>query len=157
MLLSAGGCENGTGVRVSRTPPAPVEEIDQIVLRLTPPTPVNWDDDPAADGLQVQVHFFQVDRPLSVTVKGSLEFVLYAGRLTASQAAEAQPWQIWTLNRVSLAGHAGRSLVGWGYAIPLSWQPRKPRMPVATLIARYHSPSGRQSVSRPIFVAMGDG
>lgn len=155
LLSAVVGCQNPGQVKVHNWPPRPVDHFDEIVVRLTPPAPVNWDDRPGADGLQVQINFFQIDRPLSVTVKGSLELELYQGRVQAAQLASAKPIQAWAYSGVKLAGFAGKSAFGWGYAMRLAWGDRPPAGKVATLIARYRSLDGNVKTSSPLYVPLG--
>ena len=156
-ILAAGmlaGCPNGGKVEVSDRPPRPVDRIDELVVRVTPPTPMNWDDVPGSDGLQVQVNCFQREEPLSVTVRGTLEFLLYEGRATLAQLADRQPLKTWQFDGLNLTGHAGRSIVGWGYAMRLPWGRPGPRSSSVTLLTRYRPIDGDVKTSRPLQVAM---
>lgn len=155
LLAAAAGCHNPGRVKVHNWPPRPVDNFDEIVVRLTPPAPVNWDDRPGPDGLQVQINFFQIDRPLSVTVKGSLEMSLYEGRVQAAQLASAKPIHTWPYSGVELAGFAGKSAFGWGYAMRLAWHDRPPAGKIATLVARYRSRDGNVKASSPLYVPLG--
>ncbi len=155
LLSLTAGCQNTGRVKVHNWPPRPVDHFDEIVLRLTPPAPVNWDDRPGADGLQVQMNFFLIDRPLSVTVKGSLTLDLYQGRVEASQLDSAEPLHNWTYDGAQLATHAGKSAFGWGYAMRLAWHARPPAGKIATLVARYRSRDGNVKASSPLYVPLG--
>ena len=149
------GCQNPGRVTVHNWPPRPVDRVDEIVLRLTPPAPVNWDDRPGPDGLQVQVNFFQVDEPLSVTVKGSLDLALYEGHVRPEDLAAAKPIHTWPFSGVQLAGLAGKSAVGWGYAMRLPWGSKPPAGTTATLAARYRSADGNVKAAQPLYVPLG--
>ena len=105
LASAATGCQDTGRVKVHNWPPRPVDRVDEIVLRLTPPSPVNWDDKPGPDGLQVQINFFQIDEPLSVTVKGSLDLALYDGHVLPEDLAAAKPIHTWPFSRVQ-AGRA---------------------------------------------------
>ncbi len=155
LRAAAAGCHNTGRVKVHDWPPRLVDRFDAVVLRLTPPAPVNWDDKPGADGLQVQINFFQIDKPLSVTVKGSLELELYQGRVQAAQLASAKPIRTWPFSGVELAGFAGKSAFGWGYAMRLAWGARPPAGSTATLIVRYRSLDGNVKTSSPLYVPLG--
>ncbi len=155
LLSAALGCQDPGRVRVHNWPPRPVDRVDEIMLRLTPPAPVNWDDKPGADGLQVQINFFQVDEPLSVTVKGSLDLALYEGHIQPEDIAAAKPLHTWPFSGVQLAGLAGKSAVGWGYAMRLPWGARPPAGVTATLAARYRSGGGNVMTSKPLYVPLG--
>jgi len=154
-LTATAGCQNPGRVRVHDWPPRPVDRFDEIGLRLMLPAPANWDDRPGPDGFQVQINFFQIDEPLSVTVKGSLELVLYEGHVPAPRLASAKPIHTWPFSGVELAGFAGKSAFGWGYAMRLAWHDRPPEGKVATLIARYRSRDGNVKISSPLYVPLG--
>jgi len=155
LLSAAPGCQDTGRVKVQNWPPRPVDRVDEIVLRLTPPAPVNWDDRPGPDGLQVQVNFFQIDEPLSVTVKGSLELALYEGHVGPENLAVAKPIHTWPYSRVQLAAQAGKSAVGWGYAMRLAWNDSPPAGTTATLTARYRSADGNVKAAKPLYVPLG--
>lgn len=153
--LLAGGCAEPGEVSVSRRPPGPVRQVDKVVLRLSPPTPVNWDESPGSDGLQAQVHFFQLDEPLPVTVAGTLEFALYEGRPAGESLQQVRPFRTWAFDADQLNAHLGRSIFGWGYAMRLGWGRRPPASRTITLIARYRPTDGEPTASAPIQVATG--
>ena len=155
LLSAAPGCQDTGRVKVHNWPPRPVDRVDEIVLRLTPPAPVNWDDRPGHDGLQVQVNFFQIDEPLSVTVKGSLDLALYEGRVRPEDLAAAKPIHTWPFSGAQLAGLAGKSAVGWGYAMRLPWGSRSPAGTTATLTARYRSADGNVKAAKSLYVPLG--
>ena len=114
MLIAAvtlAGCQNG-GVEVSRLPPRPVDQVDNVALRLSPPMPLNWDDAPGLDGLQAQLNLFQLDQPLSVIVEGAMEFVLYEGRGTAQVLAGKKPFRVWTFQGPELRNCMGKTMFG---------------------------------------------
>ena len=154
MLISA-GCGGDGRLRVQDYPPRPVDDVDVVGLRMTPPAPVNWDERPGSDGLQIQVNFFRRDEDLSVIVRGSLELTLYAGRLQAKQLAEARPLRTWRFDGVELSTYCGKSAFGWGYAMRLPWGSQAPPGSNATLASRYISPDGRVVPGRPIIVPLG--
>jgi hypothetical protein len=155
LASSVAGCQDPGRVKVQNWPPRTVANIDMIWLRLTPPAPVNWDDKPGSDGLQVQVNFFQIDEQLSVTVKGSLEFALYEGYVRPENLAAARPVHTWPFSGVQLASFCGKSAAGWGYAMRLPWGDKPPAGSIATLIARYTSPDGNVKVSDPLYPPLG--
>ena len=87
---------------------------------------MNWDGVPGADGLEVRLHLFQYSRQLPVTVKGSLEFLLYEGVVRPGEFAKARLYHTWRFGGQALQAHLGRSAVGWGYAMRLDWTDRPP-------------------------------
>ena len=149
----AGGCGNFGKVNVSRKPPRPVEKIDEIMVSLTPAA-LNWDDMPGADGFQTRVHLFQLDEPLAMPVKGALEFALYEGRGTARALGGKEPFRVWRFEGDELSRHLVRSMIGWGYSLPLGWGQRPPTSASVTLLARYRPPTGKATVAKPIYLAM---
>jgi len=153
-LVWAGGCQGMGDVNVSRRPPRPVDEVDEIIMSLSPPTALNWDSMPGPDGFETQVHFFQLAEPFSVTVKGSVEFALYEGRATPQTLADAEPFHVWRFEGDELGKHLGRSIVGWGYGLRLDWGRKAPTASSVTLLARYHPPGGQVKSSQPIHLAM---
>ena len=156
MLIAAvtlAGCQNG-GVEVSRLPPRPVDQVDNVALRLSPPMPLNWDDAPGLDGLQAQLNLFQLDQPLSVIVEGAMEFVLYEGRGTAQVLAGKKPFRVWTFQGPELRNCMGKTMFGWGYAMRLDWGDRPPESPSITLVARYRPVRGKDVSSGSIHVVM---
>jgi len=153
MAAWTGGCQT-TPVTVSSLPPRPVDKVDKVALRLSPPMPLNWDDMPGLDGFQAQVNLFQLDRPLSVTVDGALEFMLYEGHGTAQVLAGKEPFRTWSFQGPDLRRCLGKSLFGWGYAMRLGWGGGAPRSSSVTLIARYRPVKGRDVSSDPLHVAM---
>lgn len=153
MAAGTGGCQT-TPVTVSSLPPRPVDRVDNVALRISPPMPLNWDDMPGLDGLQAQVNLFQLDQPLSVTVEGSLEFLLYEGRGTEQALAGGEPFRTWTFEGPQLRRCLGRSMFGWGYVMRLGWGSTPPKSPSVTLVARYRPVSGRDLSSDPLHLAI---
>jgi len=149
-----GGCPQNGNVAVSRTPPPPVSQVDKVSPEVVHSMPVNWDDRPGPDGLQVRVHFFRLDRDLPVTVSGTVEFVLYEGRLSTGDVRSARPFRSWAFPQEALPRQISRSRYGWCYAMQLGWGMHVPRSGVVTLIARYLPPDGPAVLSSPMLVAM---
>ena len=82
-------------------------------------------------------------------VSGTLEFILYAGRIRADKIATAKPLRTWSFVGEPLQRRAGRSMVGWHYVLRLGWLQDVPTCTSATLIARYKLPDGRWLYSDP--------
>jgi len=147
------GCQTGP-MTVSSQPPRPVDKVDNVALRVSPPMPLNWDDRPGVDGLQAQVNLFQLEHPLSVTVEGALEFALYEGQSDSRGLAGREPFRTWTFQGPELRRFLNRSLFGWDYAVRLDWGNRPPTSSSVTLIARYRPVRGQDVLSSPLHVAM---
>jgi len=154
--VALGGCQTGgKRLSVSTVPPAPVRQVDKIDLMLFPPAPLNWNDDPGLDGFQVQVLFWRLDRKLSVTIDGTLEFLLYEGRCGPEDLARRKAFQTWTYKEPELSSFLGRTYVGWAYAMRLGWGRHVPTTRTVTLVARFTPKDGQTCWSLPAQVAMG--
>lgn len=152
---AASGCTGAGEVRVPSRPPRPVEDVDEIIVQLTPPTAVNWDNLPGPDGLQAQIHFFRLDEDLAVTIAGTLEMALYEGRAGPREIEREPPLHVWKYEGDGLRRRLAKTLVGWGYGVRLGWGDRCPKSGSVTLLARYHSPSGGTKTSETIHVPLG--
>ncbi len=152
VLLAAVGCEPHT---VSERPPMPVGQVDRLVLP-TSPQPVNWNQQPGADGLVVQVFFFRDPAPLPVTVKGSVEFLLYEGEPPAEGPHRTAPLHTWRFSGDELPSYLVRAAWGWGYAMRLGWGQKMPETTSATLRARYLPPTGPPTEkTEPVIIPIG--
>ncbi len=147
-----GGCTGGTQ-KVSSTPPPPVDEVDRIIPLISP-SPVNWDGRPGADGLEVCVHFFRYSQGLPVTVRGSLEFVLYEGVIGVKDLPSAKPFRSWRFSSEELKAHRIRRMMGWGYAMRLPWGNAPPTASAVTLLVRYTPLKGRPVSSDPTAIPL---
>ena len=139
---------------VSPTPPWPVDAVDRVDFWAAPPAAINWDQVPGPDGINARVFLFKADRPDTVLAKGTLEFMMYAGRVRRGTAAPAEPLRVWTFAGDELPAHRVRSLVGWGYATQLGWGEDVPTAAVITLSARYQPVNGPVVYSAPISISM---
>ena len=157
-VLAAAGCTgqmSGKSMRSpSMTPPNPVDRVDAIDFWAVPPAAVNWDDDPAPDGIIAQVFLYQTTRPEPVLVKGTLNLLMFDGRVPRAGLASAKPERIWSHGPTELATRQIRGLVGWGYAEQLGWGRTMPASPAVTFAARYDPVSGPPVFSAPIVIQM---
>jgi hypothetical protein len=149
------GCQNGGMSSLFSGQPGGVTKIDRVQFILTPPAPVNWDSEPGLDGFLARVYCWRMDEKLAVPVDGTLEMVLYEGRLSAGELAGKEPFQTWTLKDSQLEACLGKSLFGWGYSLELGWGKHVPTAATVTLIARHRSARGVVTASEPMNVAMG--
>lgn len=147
------GCGDQAGRSNMHQPPELVQRLDAITL-MSMPSAINFDHIPGPDGLRVQALLFQTGRDEPVLGSGKLQFLLYENKVTASQLRTLHPLLTWTYSGQKLARHAGRSMVGWGYAMELRWGPRPPKSKIISLAARYIFPDGRSIYSSPIVIAM---
>lgn len=130
--------------------PPQVQTVDHIDL-MTPPMASNLDRQPGADGIQVRVFLYSGSQGIQ-TVKGSgtLEIMLYDGRIGLQQAAMLQPLRSWTFSPEELTTFTFKWKGLWGYQMALRWGEAEPRASVVTLIARYTAPSGEVVHAEPV-------
>ena len=141
---------------VSATPPRPVDVVDRVDFWAAPPAAINWDEIPGPDGVQARVFLFQMNRADPVLVSGSLEFLMYPGRIRQGEPPPADPLKVWTFSGDQLAANRARSMVGWGYAAQLGWGKDVPTVPIITLRARYQPLDGPVVYSAPISIPLPD-
>jgi len=122
------------------------------VVTLMSSHPVNWDDDPAYDGLSLFVLFFRAGRVEAIAVTGTVTFVLYAG---AKREPGAKPIHQWTYTPEQLKGHLGKSPYGWGYGFRLDWGDDVPQASAIILVAELRTTDGQVRRSRDVVVRMG--
>jgi hypothetical protein len=151
LALVAGGC-----APESKGPPAPVAVVDVVQLDASPPTALSWDESPGPDGVQVLVRMYRVseDKTETVTVSGTLEFLLFEGIVPPDALSRAQPFHTWTYEGPELRQFVIRNLGLWGYGLRLGWGGHVPRSDKVTLTARYTPPSGQPLYARPIIIMM---
>jgi len=135
--------------------PPQTPEVDRIGL-LALPTALNWDGRPGPDGVQTIVHLFRPPAPQPVLVSGTLEFLLFEGRVSREELTGAKPFHVWPFTAAQLEPYVRRSVFGWGYALRLPWGPRAPQSSSITLAARYTPPGAKAPTvySAPTTIAM---
>ncbi len=142
-LLAAALAAGAAGCDPARYPPPPVDRVDYVVVSVQP-IPMNWDDRPGPDGLEIELYLFRPSQgSLPVTVSGAMEFALYEGRPAAGDIDTARPLRTWRFAGDDLRACLARSTAGWGYAMRLAWGPDPPKTSAITLTARYVPPEGR--------------
>jgi len=139
---------------VSHTPPRPVDRADGVHLLVAPPTALNWDDVPGPDGVQVQVFLTQAGRSEPVLIKGTLECLLFEGRVQREQVTGARPLVTWAFPAADLVDRQVRAIAGWGYVLQLGWGRQVPASPVVTVTARYQPPDGPLVYSAPVAIPL---
>ena len=160
MLLAAVvlvGCQPA-GDPLGATPPAPVGPGAVAVVNLrASPSAMNWDNQPGLDGVVVRVDCFKrgPNNELPVMVPGALEFTLYEGVIAREKLIQASPLRKWRFSGKQLEPFRARSMVGWGYSIPLGWGDRRPGTSAVTLAARYIALSGATIEADPAVIAVG--
>ena len=145
--LSVVGC-----LRNPNSPPPAQAKVDAIEMRVMPAA-VNWDAKPGPDGLQGVVILYSLGESASavraVPVSGTLELLMFKGRVTASTAGEVKPAYTWTFTGEQLLPMLEHGIVGWEYVLRLKWGDKPPCMGAVTLVARYRQPDGRWLYSAP--------
>jgi len=158
MLLACAGGVVGCGgpVRQGATPdrpPAPVSQVDVVAAEAVPMA-VNWDERPGPDGVRIRVTLFQRAQPRPVVGSGTLDFLLFPGKVGDVDPATARPAQSWTFACAELRPSLVRSIVGWGYSLSLGWGDRMPDSPTVTVFVRYAAPGGEPVWSKPVTIAI---
>ena len=145
LLLISPGCRPGAGV------PTGIGVVDALEIPMLP-MPVDWGAAPGPDGLLVQVFFYRVDqvsqKVATVTVRGTLEFLLFPGRLVGADLTRMEPAYSWRFTGDELRSWAARGAAGWGYAMQLAWGPAAPCSGPCTFVARYDGGDGRWIYSK---------
>jgi len=102
------------------------------------------------------VFFYQVtsERVRAVTVKGTLEFLLFEGRTHQEELSAAQPFITWSYPSEEMPLHLFRTLGIWCYRMQLGWGTKVPKSSTITLVARYRPPGGEWIYSTPMLIAM---
>lgn len=148
-----GGPEIITPASTAADDPAP--QIDAIQL-MSMHSAINLDDRPGADGIQLSVFLFRQDQPLALRLeRGTLELVLYDGRVAATQLASAQPARIWRYSAANLRSIENRSAIGVGYRTTLDWSDARPQSSVVTLAARILRPGKPALYAKPAHIPVG--
>jgi hypothetical protein len=143
----------GCAPTIGGSPPAPVNSVDRMDL-FARPAALNWDDNPGPDGLEVRVHFYQRTQPLTVTVRGTLELLLFEGKVTAPQILTEKPFHVWSFASEQHRKLLRRDTPGWCYALRLLWGRRIPKGSIVTVVGRYVPRDGRAVYSAPVSIAM---
>ena len=153
-LCAACGCgPPGGGRGVGSSPPRPVETVDVVDLRAAP-VALNWDDQPGPDGVEAYVYLYQQAHPLPVTVDGTLEFLLFEGKVSQGSVRTMNPFCVWPFAGQQLNRHLVRGVAGWMYVVRLPWGTNVPKTEMVTLAVRYHLPKGEPRYSSPVPIAM---
>lgn len=110
---------------------------------------LNWDGRPGPDGLEVRVRLYIPDPVRAVPVSGTLEFLLFEGRIPPERIEQTKPLRTWSFVGEPLQRHARPGPVGWHYMLRLDWGLDVPTSNSVTLISRYKLPDGRWLYSSP--------
>jgi len=154
-LAALAGCQEPEGPVRPQGPPEPVAQVDQVHLWAPLQPTVKTGGGPGADAVQIEVYFEQAGQTMPVTVLGTLEVLMFAGRVQGEDLGTATPLQTWSFTASELRERLNRGRYGmFGYRLILPWD-RRPTGQMITLTARYIPPQGPVVVSSPISVAIG--
>ncbi len=154
MVLVAGvcllaGCQdtNGFGVVSSG--------INDIYLD-SAPAAINMDSVPGPDGFVLHVYLFERPaKPMPVPSKGTLEFILYEGRVAITEITTTRAYLVWTFNEQYLPRYVKRGRLGMGYSVNLRWGLNLPRGPIVTIVTRYIPTDGSPEIySAPLVMSI---
>ena len=126
-------------------------QIGDVVVLMSPHA-VNWDDDPAYDGLSLFVLFFSAGRGEAIAVDGTLTFHLYSG---SKRAPGSKPIREWVFSSDQLEQHLGRSTYGWGYGFRLDWKDKVPTTRTVILAGELRTADGHVHRCRDCVVRTG--
>lgn len=134
---------------------SPSPSIDKVELAAIP-TVLNLDDQPGADGVQVQLRLWRAEQPLAALLeRGVVEFVMYDGKVPPAQLHAAKPHQVWSYSAQQLKAFSRRTLTGAAYSLALTWGDRSPQSSTLTLTARILRPDAAPLYAEPLNLAMG--
>ncbi len=138
-LAALSGCEglgDGHG-------PELVANVDQVHLMVPVQAAIDLDGLPGPDGLLAAVLFTREDRPKPVAVSGTLEIMMFDGRIGTDVIATTKPDHHWTFTASELSHLLGTNEYGMlTYRFVLPWGPTPPKSGVVTLAAKYFPPQG---------------
>ena len=130
--------------------------MDHIELEASPPSAVNLDNEPGADGVILKMRLYNLQQPLAFTLnQGEIEFLLYEGNVKERDLAVAQPINIWRIQANQMKPYASKTLVGFQYVITLTWLDRAPQSSTITVIARILRPEGGPLYARRVVLTTG--
>lgn len=153
-MAVAAGCQQPDAPVRPKTPPEPVARVDQVHLWAPLQPTVKVGGGSGADAFVVEVFFEQAGQNMPVTVSGSLDMLLFAGRVEGEGLSQAKPLQTWSFSPPQLSGMLIRGQYGmFGYRLMLPWD-KPPARPMVTLVAKYRPPQGPPVISSPISVAI---
>ena len=119
------------------------------------PDALNLDAQPGVDavGLRLYASGAKTSRGIAI-VTGTLDVILYDGRVSEAEIAVTQPIKIWKFSLEDLRPFEATSALGIGYQLALSWGATAPRQTTASVIARYINPAGREIYSTVSYLSM---
>ena len=114
------------------------------------PTAVNWDSMPGPDGLQLRLFLFSQGKSEAVPLeRGSIDFLIYEGRVGDTEIAKSTPFHHWSFTAKELSAVGGKGMVGWSYEPQLGWGKHVPKTRTITLVVRVRQPGAPVLYSTP--------
>lgn len=130
------------------------QDVDAIELYVLPVV-LDWDKVPGPDGIQARAMLFRFSEAPPVRLsRGTLDFLLYRGRLKAEDLATATVFHTWSFTPAEIAPSLERNIVGDGYTLRLAWGAHVPDGEFVTLVARYVPSKGAPVRSAPVTLLM---
>jgi len=146
-IAAAAGCQDGDGLVRGR--PVSLDRIDRVNL-WAEPMAINWDRDPAPDGVNVRVYLYRLrGRDVqTATGRGEIELLLFEG---ADEAAlRAEPFHTWRFTASELKPFLAHDAYGlWCHQMGLPWGDHVPTTASVTMVARYIDTGGSVVTSAP--------
>jgi len=135
---------------------APSPFIDKLMLMVAPPSAINWDEKPGPDGVRVKIYLFQGNGAKGAIglKKGTIELMLFDGRITIGQIDEAVPTHRWRYTAAQLKGALNKTQGGYAYGLALPFEQKVPQKDIITVWARIPRPEGGPIRSRPVHLTM---
>lgn len=158
LALTLTGCVtvNESG-RTIQPMPEPAARVDRLSV-LTSPAPINLDDQPGADGMEIHLYMYKTEPPDRVLpaapTDGHVEIFLYDGRAQISDIDRRTALKQWTFTAEQLQRFRARDVLGINYAMQLAWGDNHPQAKSITLIIRYVDPTGRIVYAAPTHLAI---
>jgi len=150
LILPGCGSTSASGEQVSAG-----NRIVSMSLQ-TAPNALNWDGEPGPDGVRARLFLFAGGQSDAAQLqRGSVDFLLFEGRVAESQIAGTPPYHLWSFTASEFAASAGQGLIGWCYEPTLAWGKHVPRTNTITLVVRINQPGLPPLYSAPTLLSMG--
>lgn len=147
--------QQGTGGE--NTPDAPFPHVNKIMLMVDSASAINWDQNPGPDGVRVKIYLWQNDgkKINAVTLKrGTIELLLYDGRLKIHQLPDSTPIQQWRYSADQMKQAVNKRPVGSVYGWALAFGQKLPKSDIITVSARILHPGGAPMYAQPVHLTM---
>jgi hypothetical protein len=151
-LLCLGGCVETTPG--GRPLPPRVAQVDEVHLRVPIPALRSVGGGPGADAIALEVFFAKNSQAGGLPVTGSLEILIYDGKVLPEEFAGKKPLHVETYTNAELKDVEGISRLGVSYKPTVPWGANRPGSTVVTVLARYIPPAGRAVYSEPVTLSL---